>query len=291
MQKQLNTLAIINPISGNGKQKHIEFLLKNHLDHSRFLLKISKTKYAGHAIEIAKNAIENNFDLVIAIGGDGTINEIANALRFSNVAMAIIPCGSGNGLARHLNIPMNVKKAIQHLNKANINLMDTASINKHHFVNVAGIGFDALIAHEFANMKKRGFSSYVKAVLTCFRTFKNETFSIEGKEIKTIENAMMLCFANSSQFGNNAYIAPKASIHDGKLNITLVKKPKWYEIPGFTLKVFTKKINKSPLYKEIIAEELTIQQNSTIAHIDGEPISPGKMLHLKVHPNTLKILY
>jgi YegS/Rv2252/BmrU family lipid kinase len=291
MQNQLNTLAIINPISGNGKHENIEYLLYKYLNHSRFSLKTTKTLYAGHAAELAKDTIKNDIDLIIAIGGDGTINEIATALAFSNVAMGIIPCGSGNGLSRHLKIPMNAKKAIRHLNTAKIRSMDTASINEYHFVNVAGIGFDALIAHEFAKMNSRGLKSYLKAVLSCFRTFNDQSFTIEGKSFTSIENGIMLSLANSSQFGNNAYIAPKASINDGKLNISLLKKPKWYQVPGLSWKVFTKKVDTSNLFKEIIADELTIYQESLIAHIDGEPISPGKKIHLKVHPNTLQIFY
>ncbi|MCY1634673.1 diacylglycerol/lipid kinase family protein [Marinifilum sp. D737] len=290
MLNQLNTLAIINPISGNGKQKHIENLLKQHIDESKFQLTIKMTQYAGHASELTKEAIEKRFDLVIAIGGDGTINEIASALTFSNVAMGIIPCGSGNGLARHLGIPMNAKKAIQYLNKAKINSMDTACINEHRFVNVAGIGFDALIAHQFANMNSRGFISYIKAVLTSFRTFKCQKFKLTSNKHLCIEEGMMLSFCNSSQFGNNAFIAPSAKIDDGKLNLCLLQKPKWYQIPSLTFKTFTRKIESSSLFKEFMLDEVEIVHASQLGHVDGEPIVIGEKIKLKVDANSLKIL-
>ncbi|MDE5419822.1 diacylglycerol kinase family lipid kinase [Labilibaculum sp. DW002] len=286
----LKTLAIVNPISGTGKQKNIECLLKKYLDHERFHLQVEKTGYAGHGTELAKLAVTNDFDVVIAIGGDGTINEIANALTFSDVAMGIIPCGSGNGLARHLGIPMNTKRAIQCINKATINKIDTIRANDYRFINVAGIGFDALIAHEFAKMKSRGLASYAKAILKCFRIFSNQSFVLKNKEIETIENGMMLCFANSSQFGNNAYIAPSAKVDDGKINISLLKKPKWFQIPVLGWKVFTKGINTSSLFSEIITNEITIVQQSDQGHIDGEPIYFGKEIHLKIDPLSLKLL-
>ncbi|WP_321294865.1 diacylglycerol kinase family protein [Marinifilum fragile] len=290
MQNKLNTLAIINPISGNGKQKHIESLLKKHTDKSRFQLTIKMTQYAGHASELANKAIEEGFDLVIAIGGDGTINEIASALTFSDVAMGIVPCGSGNGLARHLGIPMNAKKAIQHLNQAKINSMDTACINEHRFVNVAGIGFDALIAHQFAKMNSRGFTSYIKAVLSSFRTFECQKFKLTDNNNFFTEEGMMLSFCNSSQFGNNAYIAPSAKIDDGKLNLCLLKKPKWYQIPSLTLKTFTRKIENSSLFKEFKIDEAEVVQTSQLGHVDGEPIVIGEKIKLKVDSKSLKIL-
>lgn len=290
MQNKLKTLVIINPISGNGKQKHIANLLKQHTEKSRFQLTIEMTQYAGHAAELASKAIAEGYNLVIAVGGDGTINEIASALTFSDVAMGIIPCGSGNGLARHLGIPINAKKAVQHLNQAKINSMDTACINEHRFVNVAGIGFDALIAHQFAKMNSRGFSSYIKAVLSSFRTFKCQRFKLTSNNRLSIEEGMMLNFCNSSQFGNNAYIAPSAKINDGKLNLCLLQKPKWYQIPSLTYKTFTRKIESSSLFKEFILDEVEVVQSSQLGHVDGEPIVIGKKIKLKIDPNSLKIL-
>ncbi len=285
----IQALAIINPISGTGKQKRIAQQLKNNLDQTKFHLEIVYTAYAGHGVELAKQAIADNFDAVIAVGGDGTINEIANALVFSNVAMGIIPCGSGNGLARHLGIPMSPVKAIKWLNKAVITKMDTVQANDFRFVNVAGIGFDALVSHEFAKMNSRGLTSYVKAVIKEFRTFETQQFTLQDKTGEQIESGMVLSFANASQFGNNTYIAPEASISDGLLNIVLLKKPKWYQVAGLGLLSLTKKIHRSKLFKEFIVDEITITQQSDLGHIDGEPILFGKTIHLKVDKQSLKI--
>ncbi len=285
----IQALAIINPISGTGKQKHTARQLEQHLDKSRFNLKVVYTAYAGHAAELAKQAADGKFDAVIAVGGDGTINEIAGALAFSDTAMGIIPCGSGNGLARHLGIPMSPVKAVKWLNKAVITKMDTVQANDFRFVNVAGIGFDALVSHEFAKMNSRGLTSYVKAVLKEFRKFKSQQFTLQDKTGRHIESGMVLSFANASQFGNNTYIAPGASISDGLLNIVLLKKPRWYQAAGLGLQSITKKIHRSKLFRQFIVDEITITQQSDLGHVDGEPILFGKTIHLKVDKQSLKI--
>ncbi len=285
----IHTLAIINPISGTGKQKHIQKQLETYLDKNKFKLEIAYTKYAGHGVELAQQAVQDNFDAVIAVGGDGTINEIAKALVFSEVAMAIIPCGSGNGFARHLGIPMSPIKTIKWLNKATTFKIDTITANDFRFINVAGIGFDALVSHEFAKMSSRGLSSYVKAVIKKFISFQPQQFILKNKEGEQLEEGMLLSFANASQFGNNTYIAPDASINDGLLNIVLLKKPKWYQVPALGLRSITKSIHRSSLFKEFITDEMTVVQQSELGHVDGEPILFGKTIHLKVDKQSLKV--
>lgn len=289
MNTAYKTLIIINPISGTGKQKQIKPLFKRYLNEKKFNADYKLTEYAEHGYELAKDAVKNGYKAVIAVGGDGTVNEISNALVFSDVALAVIPCGSGNGLARHLGIPMNPKKAILWINKANIQEMDTISANEYRFVNVAGIGFDAKISHEFEKMNSRGLSAYIKATLKCFKTFKTQRFEIKNDTISCIEEGMMLSFCNSTQFGNNAYIAPTAKIDDGKLNLCLLKKPKWYQIPGLAIAVFSKRINSSSLFKEIIVDEINIYQNSKLGHVDGEPVIFGNTIKLKLDPKSLNI--
>ncbi|MFA8433429.1 MAG: diacylglycerol kinase family protein [Marinifilaceae bacterium] len=289
MNTSIKLLAIINPISGTGKQKGMEELLQQHLDSSKFQLHTQYTQYAGHGSAIAKEAIQQQFDAVLAIGGDGTINEIARSLAGSEVAMGIIPCGSGNGLARHLGIPMDTVKAIQWLNKAEIKKMDTVKANNELFVNVAGVGFDAFISHEFAKMESRGLISYAKAVIKSFFSYPLQDFIIETKEQKHQLQGLLLSFANSSQFGNNAYIAPKASIQDGQINLVLLKRPKLFQIPGLALKTFTKRLETSSLFTQIKGDEFLIRQNDTLGHVDGEPIEFGSEIHLIVCPQSLNV--
>lgn len=285
----MRLLAIINPISGTGKQKGIELLLKNFLDKNRFNLQIEYTQFAGHASILAKKATHSAIDAVLAVGGDGTINEIARSLTGSDVVMGIIPCGSGNGLARHLGIPMNTKKAIQRLNRSEIKSVDTVKANDKIFVNVGGIGFDARISHEFEKMESRGFVSYFKAVAKSYQSYEEKKFTIETNERKIERYGFLLSFANSSQFGNNAYIAPKASISDGEINLVLLRKPKLYQIPSLAIRMFTKRLHKSSLVTEIKGSEFHVTQESIIGHVDGEAIEFGNHIDLKVMQSSLKI--
>jgi len=288
MKKKL--LVVINPISGTGKQKGIEKILVNRLDSNMYDVEITHTEYAGHASEIAREAVKKNFNNLVVVGGDGTVNEVVKELIDTDITVGIIPCGSGNGLARHLGIPMNTKKAISSINTFVHKKIDTISINNEKCVNVAGIGFDALISYEFANMSKRGIVSYFKSVVKNYFSYKNQQFSIqnngETKELK----AFLFSIANSSQYGNNAYIAPDARIDDGLVDLVALKKPNLFQLPLLAISLFNKTIHKSSLCKVIEGSEFIINQVNDIAHIDGEPLKLGRTINVKVNPSSLNIL-
>jgi len=184
---------------------------------------------------------------------------------------------------------MSPEKAIQWLNSSETLRMDTVKANDKLFVNVAGVGFDAFISHEFDKMDSRGLMSYFKAVVSSFFSYSQTDFTVETKDQKHKLNGFLLSFANSSQFGNNAYIAPKASIQDGKINLVLLKKPKWFQIPSVAIKTFTKRLETSSLFTQITGDEFRIHQDSTLGHVDGEPIEFGKDIHLKVWAKSLKV--
>lgn len=214
---------IVNPISGIGRQKVIEKLIDEQLDRTLFDYEIAYTKAAKHAIELSKDAALRNIDIVVAVGGDGSVNETAKGLVNTNSALAIIPTGSGNGLARHLNIPLNLKKAMQVINKGKQTAIDSIQMNDETFVNVAGIGFDAHIGWEFAKFGKRGFSSYIKVITREFPKYKAQDFELIIDGNKVTKNAYLISFANGSQWGNNAYIAPTADISDGEMDIAILR--------------------------------------------------------------------
>jgi len=284
------TLAIINPVSGTGKQKNAETLLRTHLDKGLFDLAIIYTEYAGHGTEIAKDAIKSDIDTIIAIGGDGTINEIGKVLINSEISLGIIPCGSGNGLARHLGIPMNIVKAIKHLNNTISRAIDVVSINEEYSLNVSGIGFDAHVSHQFAKMKTRGLKSYLKAVMQSFFSFQNIDCEIKVGKLNIIINAFMVSIANSTQFGNDAYIAPKASLTDGKFNIVIIKKPKFYQLFGLMFFAAIRKIHKSKLVTTFEASDIIIKHSQKEAHLDGEPTMISSPTEIKIIPSALKVL-
>lgn len=290
MNKKKSICFIVNPISGVGRQKVIEKLIDEQLDRSLFDYEIAYTKAARHAIELAKDAAYKNTDIVVAVGGDGSVNETAKGLVGTKTAMAIIPTGSGNGLARHLKIPLDLEKAMQVINAGKEISIDSIRMNDEVFVNVAGIGFDAHIGWEFARFGKRGFSSYLKVISREFPKYKAQDFEliIDGKSM--MKNAYLISFANGSQWGNNAYIAPTADISDGIMDIAILKDFKL--LNGFAIgyRLFRKTLHQSSYLEIIKAKEVIVKQKGIIAHIDGEPIEIGNELNIKVNPLSLRVI-
>jgi len=281
---------IINPISGIGKKKVIEKLIEEKLNKQIFDHKIIYTEAPKHATKIAQQAAAENFDIVVAVGGDGSVNEIAKGLINTNTAMAIIPAGSGNGLARHLNIPLDFKMAMSIINKAKEIQIDSINFNNEIFVNVAGIGFDALIGWKFANYGKRGFSSYIKIILREFWKYKSQDYEliIDGKSIH--KKAFLISFANGSQWGNNAHIAPLANSSDGVLDIAILKNISLLSITSIVFKLFRRKLHLSSHMEIIKIKEVIVKQTNAIAHIDGEPIELVNTIKIKVNPLSLKVI-
>ena len=281
---------IVNPISGVGKQKVIEGLASDYLDMEKYDYKIIYTNAPKHAILLAKQAAEELYDIVVAVGGDGSVNEVANGLIGTNTAMALLPTGSGNGLARHLKIPLDLKQALTIINTGKQSQIDTIQFNDTHFVNVAGIGFDAQIGWEFANYGKRGFSSYIKLVLRELRQYQSEKYELIFDGESVFKEAFLISFANGSQWGNNAYIAPMADISDGLMDIAILKKINWRNGLSVGYHLFNRKLHQTKHLEIIKAKEVTVKQKRTIAHIDGEPIESGAVVTVKVNPLSLKII-
>ena len=194
---------IINPFSGTGKKEDIPSLIKQELDNEVFETEIVFTGYRGHGTELAKEFVEKNFQIVVAVGGDGTVNEVGRSLINTDTSLGIIPIGSGNGLARHLGIPMNLKKAIKQLNHSEPIRMDYGLVNNRPFFCTCGTGFDAYVSTEFAKGKKRGVMSYIEKIITGYFTYKSQNYHLLGEGIDLNSKAFVITFANASQWGNN----------------------------------------------------------------------------------------
>lgn len=281
---------IINPISGIGKQKVVEQLIKETLSDKNFDVQINYTKSPHHATELSKNAAQLNFDMVVAVGGDGSVNEVSKGLLHSSTALGILPAGSGNGLARHLGIPMDLKKAIGLLIQGKTMLIDTAQINGEHFINVAGIGFDAHIAALFSGYEKRGFWTYVKLIISEYLAYNEVPFKIISKEKEKTEKAFLISIANGSQFGNNTFISPNSKLNDHKLELCLLKKIPFYALPMFAFQLFTKRVYLSNYISISSFEELTLISDTTKMHLDGESLECKKELTIKIVANSLKVI-
>ena len=285
-------LFIINPISGTAQKENLPDLIYRTLKMDKSRIKIVLTRYAGHGREIAAEAVKNGIPRVISVGGDGTMNEIASALVNTNTALGIIPMGSGNGLARHLKIPLKTEKAIAMLNNASARIIDSGNINGMPFFCTAGIGLDAHVGKAFDELPTRGLKTYALAAYHKVREFKGEELILQVDDKKELRGKYLLTtFANSNQFGNNAYIAPSASLNDERLNLVLMKPVGLLKAASKFYKLFTKKLEYDKDVDQTTFRSLTITRaHEGPAHIDGDPIMLGKTIHVKTIEASLRVL-
>lgn len=282
---------IINPKSGTRKKENIPVQILTHLNSSLFNPEIVFTQYKGHGTELAKEFINNGFQVVVAVGGDGTVNEVASSLTHTNAALGIIPIGSGNGLARHLGIPMNLKKAIQQLNNSEPISIDYGLVNGRPFFCTCGTGFDAYVSTEFAKGKRRGIMSYIEKIITGYFGYKSQNYHLQGNGIDLNVKAFVLTFANASQWGNNAYIAPLASVQDGKMDISIMSNFPIIAIPTLALQLFAKTIDKDLFMTTLRAESILLKRDEPGPfHYDGEPYEEGKEINVKTVHDGLMVL-
>lgn len=272
MQIPNKIFLIINKYAGHKEgEKAVEivipFLLKN--GHT---VEYAFTQSPDHATELAQNAVSDGYDLVVAVGGDGTVNEVAQGLIGTNIPMGIVPMGSGNGLARELGISMNMRKASQTLLDGADLQIDVCRMNDQRFLCTSGIGFDAQIAHKMSKASSRGFMRYIQLVVheSIFYKPLNVKMKIDGKPIN--QSVFLITFANASQFGNNAFIAPAASMTDGLIDVIVVKPFSKIWLPVFGLALFSKIIPKLPFVECFKAKQIEMEwADTSIFHFDGEP--------------------
>lgn len=282
---------IINPISGIGKKKDIPGLIQKGLNANLFDPEIVLTKHQGHGTELASEFVSRGFNYVVAVGGDGTVNEVARALVHTDCALGIIPVGSGNGLARHLGIPTDIVKAILGLNHSEPISMDYGLVNGHPFFCTCGTGFDAYVSTEFAKGKRRGIMSYIEKIITGYFSYKSQNCHLKGTDIDLSVKAFVLTFANASQWGNNAYIAPQASVQDGQMDISIMSNFPIIAIPSLALQLFTKTIDKDLFMTTLRADEIWLTRDEPGPfHYDGEPYEEGTDIHVKMVRDGLKVL-
>ena len=288
--KKLRIGFIINPISGTKNKLNYDIKIKKFFIDSSIIPTIELTKKAGDATEIAKLYVSKPFDAIIVVGGDGTINEVVNGIGESGVPMGIVPSGSGNGIARHLGISMILRKALEIIKQGEVQPIDLLCINDKLSVNVSGLGFDALVAHKFQNIEKRGLVSYLKIIVSEFLAYKPQSYSltIDGKEYN--RDAFLISIANSSQFGNNAFISPSSSVSDGEMDICIVKPFLKIESPLVIEQLMTGRLDKGKYLEVIRAKEVVIKQESEIFHIDGDPFENGRSVNVRIIPSALNMI-
>ena len=286
---------IINPISGAKRLQEVKHrlpeLVAQILDHEQWEPTLVYTTHTGHATELARHYAQAGFAAVVSVGGDGTMNEVAQGLRDTPTAMAILPMGSGNGLARHLHIPMNTRKAIALLNNCKMIDIDYGLANERLFVCTCGAGLDAEVANRFACSAQRGFMTYMRHILHLVFTYKAQTYHLTGDGICETHRAVLITFANANQWGNAARIAPNADIQDGKMDIILMSPyALWGSLP-LAIRLFWGTIDRSPLIKTIRAGEITLQRECIAPfHIDGDPVQTDKDIRIRIVRRGLRVL-
>ena len=283
-------MLIVNPISGTGNKKDVPEVVERTLAAEGYSTDVRFTGGRGDATMFASEASDKGYYGVLACGGDGTVNETARALCGSQTALGILPAGSGNGLARHLGIPMDVELAMEIVCQRNVVPSDYGSVNGVPFFCTFGMGFDAAVSHRFARQNHRGLLSYVRSALSEYVQFRPTTYTISANGKLLTEKAFLVAVCNASQWGNNAYIAPEASLTDGLLDITVVHSGSPIDAAVMGMDIFTGFISKNTMVHCFRAPAAVIYRSEKgEAHVDGEPMMLDEILDVKCHRGALRL--
>ena len=284
-------LAIINPISAMGGKGKMPSLIKERLASDRFDIEVVFTERSGHATVLAQDAVSDGCDIVLAVGGDGTVNEVGRAVCGTSTALAILPCGSGNGLARHLHIPMNAEKALDAVSNGVIDLVDYGTVNEQPFFCTCGVGFDAQVSYKFANEDTRGLVTYIKTTISEYFRYRAQHYriTIDGDTID--EKAFVIACCNAAQYGNNALVAPRASMQDGKIDITVIHSFNLGEAALLSARLFTSNIDRDRHVSIYRGRDILIERDDEdVMHIDGDPVMMPELLHIVCHPSAMRVV-
>ncbi|MDE6329096.1 MAG: YegS/Rv2252/BmrU family lipid kinase [Muribaculaceae bacterium] len=294
-------MIVINPIAGARAGHNAMDMIKSEAEKLHYAdadgrqisydIDIRMTRHPGHATELAREAVENEYYGVIACGGDGTVNEAARGVcGAERLALGLVPLGSGNGLARHLGIPMTVRGAMKVIQEDRILTSDYATANGRPFFCTFGVGFDAEVTDKFNHLPGRGLKTYLRAVLEEYFKYKGDTYTIIANGERLTEKALLVAVCNASQYGNNAYIAPQASIKDGLLDITILHFGNLLENTMAAFDILSGMVGKSANTTTFRASSLQIIRNSDGAvHFDGEAAKLEKIIDVKCHHANLRL--
>ena len=292
MNVKRKIVFVYNPISGSHRLIPVIPIIEKFINRDLYDFSIISTEHRGHATELARQYADKGYDAVIAVGGDGTVNEVGCGLIGRNTALGIIPCGSGNGLARHLGIPIDPFKAVKWLDKSIFTEIDYGMMEDHPFFCTCGVGFDAKVTDAFSKAGTRGVLTYMESILKEIATYHNETYKLSFDNSSETFEAFFITCANADQWGNNAFIAPTASLQDGVLDVIAAHPFSVVDAPLIAFQLFNRLIDRNPNVSVKKCQELTITRLSEgPAHYDGEPVVLGKEIHIKLIKGGLKVLF
>lgn len=285
---------IYNPTSGKNRRRpwlprHIrDFSAARGLDAA-----FATTQGPGHATELAQDAVANGCDRVVAVGGDGTMNEIAQALVHTRAALALVPCGSGNGLARHLRLPTNAHAALELATDpaARVAAIDTGVVNGWPFFNAMGSGFDAEISRRFNRLARRGLAAYLRTGLQAFRQRRAEHILVRVGATRLDLDVLLVTTANSDQYGNGALIAPGARVDDGWLDLVAVRPVSLVSALPLIARLFLGRMDGSPDVVRLRGHRIEVQRTrGGVIHTDGETHDADRDLCIEVRPRSLRLV-
>lgn len=290
----MRTLFVFNPHSGRNRRRPElaagirDFIAARTLDAG-----LAVTDGPGHATELARDAVRRGSEVVVAVGGDGTMNEVAQGLIGSPAALALVPCGSGNGLARHLGLPRTPAAALQLAGgaAARVRAIDTGTANGHPFINAMGLGLDAEVSLRFNRLTRRGLPAYARVAWSAWREFQPERVTLAGGGRRETCEALLVAVANSDQYGNNARIAPGARIDDGRLDLVVVKPVGLLRAAALVPRLFLGNLDASPKVLRLGAPSFTIERaRPGTIHTDGETHATAARISVEVRPRSLRVL-
>jgi YegS/Rv2252/BmrU family lipid kinase len=284
----VKALFIVNERSGRKRGYDIAGVIRRACPFEHEIAPCGRKEELDAMIDAAERT---GVDVVFAVGGDGTVHETAKRLTGRGPALGILPTGSGNGFARHIGLPLDPAATLAACGTGRVVTIDTAMVNEHPFLGIMGVGFDAVIAERFASSTVRGLATYVKEGLRAFTSFRAEEYEIviDGKSVR--RRAFVVAVANSGQYGNNARIAPLASVQDGLLDVVILNETSLLAVPPLLARLFSGSFDRAGSVTTMRARELTIRRASAgAAHLDGEPITLPAELRVGVRPASLRVL-
>jgi YegS/Rv2252/BmrU family lipid kinase len=291
MNVKRKIVFLYNPISGSRRLIPVVPIIERFVNTDLYDFSVVSTEYKGHATELAREYAAQGYDAVIAVGGDGTVNETGCGLIGTDTALGIIPCGSGNGLARHLGIPMDPYKAVKWLDKSIFAEIDYGIIENQPFFCTCGVGFDAKVSDSFSKSASRGVLTYLESIMKEIATYHNETYKLSFDDSSETFEAFFITCANADQWGNNAYVAPTASLQDGLLDVIAAHPFSVVDAPLIAFQLFNKQIDRNPNVSVRKCREVTITRSQEgPAHYDGEPVTLGREIHIELKQGGLKVL-
>ena len=285
-------IFIINPKAGVDRIKSIEAAVARYLDASLYEWEFTHTQYPGHGTVIARQAAERGVDVVVSVGGDGSLNDVIQGIHDTDTVLGVIPLGSGNGLARSAGLPLKLAKAIKVLNKQNIHAIDLGLVDdRRYFISNAGVGFDAVVTGEFQHSKRRGFWSYVSIIGRKVWSYRPQEWTIEVDGLTVREKAFMITVANATQLGYNFNIAPVAMLNDGLFDVVVIRKfPKIFAgIIG--LQAFTETLLNNRYVRHYQGRSVKITNPANrIMQLDGDPDPCGPDIRIEMKAKSVKLL-